>query len=86
LREGREVAEVRVEIERLYEDERGITRVLARVESESNPGSWYGVYIWLRDGNIVAAHCTCPSYVFRKQCKHIEWVKNVTLNRALPNQ
>jgi len=75
---------VRVEVERLYVDEHGIVRVLARVESESNPGLYYGVYIWLRDGEIVAAHCTCPGYAFRKHCKHVEWVKNVALNRALP--
>jgi uncharacterized Zn finger protein len=74
---------MRVEIERFYEDEHGFTRVLARVESESKPGVWYWVYLWLRDGNIVAAHCTCPSFTFRRQCKHLEWVKNTALNRAL---
>jgi hypothetical protein len=31
---------MRVEIERLYVDERGITRVLARAESDSKPGVW----------------------------------------------
>jgi uncharacterized Zn finger protein len=75
---------MRVEIERLYEDEHGITRVLARVESESKPGVWYGVYLWLRDGKIVATYCTCPGYTFRRQCKHIEWVRNVVSNRGLP--
>jgi uncharacterized Zn finger protein len=74
---------MKVEIERLYEDERGILRVLARVASESTPGLYYGVYLWLRDGRIIASHCTCPGYVFRKQCKHIERVKNMALNRAL---
>jgi uncharacterized Zn finger protein len=73
---------MRVEIERLYEDEHGITRVLARVASESRPGVWYGVYLWMRDGEIVAAHCTCPGFVFRRQCKHVEWVRGEVLRRA----
>jgi uncharacterized Zn finger protein len=80
----RRVIKLRTEIERLYEDERGILRVLARVASESTPGVWYGVYLWIQDGKVVAAHCTCPGYTFRKQCKHIERVKNTALNRALP--
>jgi hypothetical protein len=70
---------MRVEVERLYEDEHGILRVLARVGSESNPGSWYGVYIWLKDGKVIAKHCTCPGYVFRGECKHIRWVTNIAL-------
>ena len=75
---------MRVEVERLYVDEHGIVRVLARVESESNPGLYYGVYIWLRDGKIIASHCTCPGFVFKRQCKHVEWVKNIALNQANP--
>jgi len=70
---------VRVEVERFYVDERGFTRVLARVESESNPGSWHGVYLWLKDGRVVASHCTCPGYTFRGECKHVRWVTNIAL-------
>jgi len=76
------VIEVKVEIERFYEDEHGILRVLARVESESSPGVWYGVYVWLQDGKIVASHCTCIGYAFRKHCKHMEWVRNEASRRA----
>jgi uncharacterized Zn finger protein len=73
------VVVVRVEVERLYVDERGFTRVLARVESESRPGVWYGVYVWMRGGEVVAANCTCPGHTFRKHCKHVEWVRSVVL-------
>jgi hypothetical protein len=72
---------VRVEIERLYEDEHGFTRVLARVESESRPGVWYGVYLWMRGDKVVAANCTCLGFVFRRQCKHVEWVRGEVLRR-----
>jgi uncharacterized Zn finger protein len=71
-----------VEIEQMYFDERGYLRVLARVKSESKPGVWYGVYLWMRDGRIVVAHCTCPGFVFRRQCKHVEWVRGEVLRRA----
>jgi hypothetical protein len=74
-----EVAKVKVEVERFYVDERGILRVLARVRSESNPGSWYGVYIWLKDGKVIASNCTCLGFVFRGECKHIRWVTNMAL-------
>jgi uncharacterized Zn finger protein len=40
---------------------------------------WYGVYLWMRDGKVVTAHCTCPGFVFRKQCKHVEWVRGEVL-------
>jgi uncharacterized Zn finger protein len=33
----------------------------------------------VRDGRIVAAHCTCPGYAFRKHCKHVERVRSVVL-------
>jgi len=74
---------MRVEIERLYVDERGFVRVLARVESESKPGVWYGVYLWVRGGEVVAAHCTCPGYTFRKHCKHVERVRSVVLQATV---
>ncbi len=70
---------MRVEIERLYVDERGFTRVLARVESGSRPGVWYGVYVWMRGGEVVASNCTCPGHTFRKHCKHVERVKSMVL-------
>jgi hypothetical protein len=55
---------------------------IARVESESSLGVWYGVYVWLQDGKIVASHCTCIGYAFRKHCKHVEWVRNEASRRA----
>jgi uncharacterized Zn finger protein len=51
------------------------------VESESRPGVWYGVYLWMRDDRVVAANCTCPGFVFRRQCKHVEWVRGEVLRR-----
>ena len=71
-----------VEIEQMYFDERGYLRVLARVKSESRPGVWYGVYLWIRDGEIAVAHCTCPGFAFRRQCKHVEWVRGEVLRRT----
>jgi uncharacterized Zn finger protein len=70
---------VRVEVEKLYVDERGFIRVLARVESESRPGVWYGVYLWMRGGEAVASNCTCPGHTFRKYCKHVERVRSMVL-------
>jgi uncharacterized Zn finger protein len=70
---------MRVEIERLYEDERGFIRVLARVESSSTYGELYGVYLWLRDGKIVSSLCTCKGFAFQRHCKHIEWVRVTAL-------
>ena len=81
LAEG--VAGVRVEVEKLYVDEHGFTRVLARVESESKPGVWYGVYVWMRGGEVVVAHCTCPGYTFRKHCKHVERVRSMVLQATV---
>jgi predicted nucleic acid-binding Zn finger protein len=73
------LVELRVEVEKLYVDEHGILRALARIESERNPGKWYDVYVWLKDGEVVASHCTCPGYVFRGECKHVRWLKVVAL-------
>jgi uncharacterized Zn finger protein len=73
---------VRVEVERLYVDERGFIRVLARVESESRPGTWYGVYLWVRGGEVVASNCTCPGHTFRRRCKHVERVRIVASQAA----
>jgi hypothetical protein len=74
---------MRVEIERLYDDEHGFTRVLGWALSESRPGLRHGVYVLLDpSGRVLRALCDCESFVYRKSCKHVEWVRGEVLRRA----
>jgi hypothetical protein len=60
----------------------GIT-ALAWAMSESRPGLKHGVYIMLdQNGRIVRAICDCEGFIYRKSCKHVEWVRGEVLRRA----
>jgi uncharacterized Zn finger protein len=75
----RRVIGLKAKVEKIYVDEHGIVRALASVESERNPGKWYDVYVWLKDGEVIASHCTCLGFAFKGECKHVRWLKAVTL-------
>jgi hypothetical protein len=60
--------------------ENGDITVLAWAASESKPGVRHGVYILLdRNGRIVRALCDCEGFVYRRNCKHVEWVRVAAL-------
>jgi hypothetical protein len=51
--------------------------------SESRPGLRHGVYVLLSpDGRILRAICDCEGFIYRKHCKHVEWVRGEVLRRA----
>lgn len=73
---------MKVIIEHARVTENGYVSVLAWAASESRPGTRHGVYILLDpNGRIIRALCDCESFIFRKTCKHIEWVRAATLSR-----
>jgi hypothetical protein len=77
---------MKVVLEHIGVRENGDVSVLGWALSESRPGVRHGVYILLdKNGRVVRAICDCEGFVYRKSCKHVEWVRNValaTLGRA----
>jgi len=74
---------LRVVIEHVRVTEDGGLSVLAWAASESRPGVRHGVYVLLDpSGRILRALCDCEAFIYRKSCKHVEWVRNEALRKA----
>lgn len=74
---------MKVLLEHIRVTEDGGLSVLAWAMSESKPGVRHGVYVLLdQNGRIVRALCDCEGFIYRKQCKHVEWVRNEVLRRT----
>lgn len=74
---------MKVVIEHVGVRENGDISVLGWAMSESRPGVRHGVYILLdKEGRIVRALCDCEGFVYRRSCKHVEWVRGEVLRRA----
>jgi hypothetical protein len=73
---------LKVILEHVRVTENGDISVLAWVLSESRPGVMHGVYILLGPNeNIKKAICDCEGFIYRKSCKHVEWVRGEILRR-----
>jgi 2-methylcitrate dehydratase PrpD len=73
---------LKVIIEHARVTENGDVSVLAWAASESRPGVRHGVYVLLdTNGRILRALCDCEGFVYRKSCKHVEWVRVAALAR-----
>jgi hypothetical protein len=71
---------LKVILEHARVTENGEVSVLAWAASESRPGVRHGVYVLLDpSGRIIRALCDCEGFVYRRSCKHIEWVRAATL-------
>jgi hypothetical protein len=71
---------LKVIIEYVRVTENDDVSVLAWAASESRPGLRHGVYVLLDpNGRIVRALCDCESFVYRRSCKHVEWVRVAAL-------
>jgi uncharacterized Zn finger protein len=69
---------LRVEVDATYFDKLGYLRVLARVRSGSE---LYGVYMWVKNGRVVVAGCTCPDHLVSGECEHIRMVYRLTMEK-----
>lgn len=74
---------MKVLLEHVRVTEDGGITALAWAMSESKPGVRHGVYVLLSpEGRIVRALCDCEGFIYRKRCKHIEWVRGEVLRRT----
>jgi hypothetical protein len=74
---------MKVVLENVRVTENGDIVALGWALSESRPGIRHGVYVLLdNNGRIVRALCDCEGFVYRKNCKHVEWVRGEVLRRA----
>ncbi len=53
----------------------GLLKVYARCESSRLAGSWYDVFLVVKNGELVRASCSCPGWAFTRVCKHIKTVE-----------
>jgi len=69
----------------------GLDYIEWRLESESTPGKFYNVRLWLRDWRGFKADslsCDCPRWVYQrrplseKSCKHTERIANQRLRES----
>jgi hypothetical protein len=71
---------LKVVLEHVRVTEDGGLIALGWALSESRPGVRHGVYVLLDpDGRILRAICDCEGFIYRKNCKHVEWVRNTAL-------
>jgi uncharacterized Zn finger protein len=69
---------LRVEVDATYFDKLGYLRVLARVREGRE---LYGVYMWVKNGRVVVAGCTCPDHLISGECEHIRMVYRMTMKK-----
>jgi uncharacterized Zn finger protein len=69
---------LRVEVDVAYFERLGGLRVLARVRSGSE---LYGVYMWVKNGRVVVAGCTCPDHLVSGECEHIRMVYRLAMEK-----
>jgi uncharacterized Zn finger protein len=69
---------LRVEVDATYFDKLGYLRVLARVREGRE---LYGVYMWVKNGRVVVAGCTCPDHLISGECEHIRMVYRMTMEK-----
>jgi hypothetical protein len=75
-----EDCELKVVLEHVRVTENGYISALGWAMSESKPGIRHGVYVLLdHNHRILRALCDCEAFIYRKNCKHIEWVRNIAL-------
>jgi hypothetical protein len=67
---------LRVEVDATYFDKLGGLRILARVRSGPE---LYGVYMWVKNGRVVVAGCTCPDHSVFRDCEHVRIVHRLVL-------
>jgi hypothetical protein len=73
---------LKVILEHIRVTENDDVSVLAWAASESKPGVRHGVYVLLdKNGRVIRALCDCEGFVFRRSCKHVEWVRVAALAR-----
>jgi hypothetical protein len=78
-----ENSKLKVIIEHVRVTENYDIAVLGWALSESRPGVRHGVYVLLDpSGRILRALCDCESFIYRKNCKHIEWIRGEVLRRV----
>jgi hypothetical protein len=78
-----EDSELKVLLEHVRIWENGDVSALGWAMSESRPGVRHGVYVMLdQNGRIVRALCDCESFIYRKNCKHVEWIRGEVLRRV----
>jgi hypothetical protein len=71
---------LKVILEHIRVTENDDVSVLAWAASESKPGVRHGVYVLLdKNGRVIRAICDCEGFVFRRSCKHVEWVRAAAL-------
>ena len=74
---------MKVLLEHIRVAEDGGLIALGWAMSESKPGVRHGVYVLLdQNGRILRALCDCEGFIYRKSCKHVEWVRAEVLRRA----
>jgi hypothetical protein len=78
-----EDCKLKVVLEHVRIWENGDVSALGWAMSESKPGVRHGVYVLLdQNGRILRALCDCESFIYRRSCKHVEWVRGEVLRRA----